>query len=522
MVPISAHALFARPMVVAPTSVLAVEVIAGTDGGRACCGATGGAPSSCRRAPASRSGAAARPIRLARLHEAPFTDRLVAKFGLPGHRLARAPPSGAPARGRRPMLEEIRIRALGVIEESVLELGPGFTAMTGETGAGKTMVVTALGPAAGRPRRPRCGPHRSPRARVEGVVRRAGRSTAVADRRRGRRRRARGRPAAAGPPGVGRGPVAGLRRRCRRPGRTAGPARRVARRRARPVRPAPAAACGGPARRPRPVRRRRRCAALRDRFAAGHAALRAAEAELAEVVATARERAREADLLRFGLEEIEEVDPQPGEDTELAAEESRLGLRRHAAGRRRAGPRARSPPTTRRPRRPRRGRHGPPTARRRARPRPRGGGLADRLAELSYVLSDLAADVASYASGLETDPARLAAVSERRAALRRPHPQVRRHRRRGAVLGPDLGRTAGRPRRHRRPDRAAAGAAPGDPRRARRASAPTCRRGGRPRRPAPRRGGDRGAHRAGHAARRARRSRSPSTRSQPTLPTGSR
>ena len=37
-------------------------------------------------------------------------------------------------------------------------------------------------------------------------------------------------------------------------------------------------------------------------------------AELAEVVATVRERAREADLLRFGLEEIERVGPQPGED----------------------------------------------------------------------------------------------------------------------------------------------------------------------------------------------------------------
>ena len=43
------------------------------------------------------------------------------------------------------MLEEIRIASLGVIDESVLELGPGFTAITGETGAGKTMVVTALG-----------------------------------------------------------------------------------------------------------------------------------------------------------------------------------------------------------------------------------------------------------------------------------------------------------------------------------------------------------------------------------------
>ena len=43
--------------------------------------------------------------------------------------------------------------------------------------------------------------------------------------------------------------------------------------------------------------------------------------------------------------------------------------------------------------------------------------LADRVAEITYLLADLAADVASYAGGLETDPARLAAVSERRAAL---------------------------------------------------------------------------------------------------------
>jgi DNA repair protein RecN (Recombination protein N) len=43
------------------------------------------------------------------------------------------------------MIEEIRIRDLGVISEAALPLGPGFTAITGETGAGKTMVVTALG-----------------------------------------------------------------------------------------------------------------------------------------------------------------------------------------------------------------------------------------------------------------------------------------------------------------------------------------------------------------------------------------
>ena len=82
MVPISAHALFARPMVVAPTSVLAVEVIARTDGagvlwcdGRRTVELPPGARIEVRR---GRS-----PVRLARLHQAPFTDRLVAKFDLP-------------------------------------------------------------------------------------------------------------------------------------------------------------------------------------------------------------------------------------------------------------------------------------------------------------------------------------------------------------------------------------------------------------------------------------------------------
>ena len=43
------------------------------------------------------------------------------------------------------MIDELFIRDLGVIAEATLPLGPGFTAVTGETGAGKTMVVTALG-----------------------------------------------------------------------------------------------------------------------------------------------------------------------------------------------------------------------------------------------------------------------------------------------------------------------------------------------------------------------------------------
>lgn len=42
------------------------------------------------------------------------------------------------------MIEDLQIRALGVIEEATLELSPGLTVVTGETGAGKTMLVTAV------------------------------------------------------------------------------------------------------------------------------------------------------------------------------------------------------------------------------------------------------------------------------------------------------------------------------------------------------------------------------------------
>lgn len=82
MVPISAHALFARPMVVAPDSVLAVEVLAQTQGagvlwcdGRRTVELPPGARIEVRRG--------SKPVRLVRLHQAPFTDRLVAKFDLP-------------------------------------------------------------------------------------------------------------------------------------------------------------------------------------------------------------------------------------------------------------------------------------------------------------------------------------------------------------------------------------------------------------------------------------------------------
>jgi len=69
------------------------------------------------------------------------------------------------------MLEEVRITGLGVIEDAVLEFSSGFTVVTGETGAGKTMVVTGLGLMFGGradPARVRPG---ADRATVEGRLR---------------------------------------------------------------------------------------------------------------------------------------------------------------------------------------------------------------------------------------------------------------------------------------------------------------------------------------------------------------
>src|ERR1700722_3273439 len=70
-----------------------------------------------------------------------------------------------------PMLEEVRITGLGVIDDAVLEPSPGLTVVTGETGAGKTMVVTGLGllfGGRGDPARVRPG---CDRATVEGRLR---------------------------------------------------------------------------------------------------------------------------------------------------------------------------------------------------------------------------------------------------------------------------------------------------------------------------------------------------------------
>lgn len=313
------------------------------------------------------------------------------------------------------MLEELRITSLGVIEESVLEVSPGLTVITGETGAGKTMVVTALGLLLGG--RADSGAVRSGArsARVEGVLNLeqvGGPLREVVEELGGeieddrlliaRQISAEGRSRAYA-------------------GGVAVPASRLA------DLVDPLVAVHGQSDQHRLLKPSAQRQALdsfageetvriRERYAELYQRLRQTEAELDEVVRSARERAREADLLRLGLEEIEAVSPVPGEDAALAAEESRLGFAdtlraasvqaRELLSSEEGAPDALAAVASARKLLDGVREHDPEVA-----------GLADRLAEVSYLLSDVAADVSSYAAGVDTDPARLAAVSERRAAL---------------------------------------------------------------------------------------------------------
>ena len=312
------------------------------------------------------------------------------------------------------MLEEIRISSLGVIEQSTLELGPGLTVITGETGAGKTMIVTALGLLLGG--RADTGAVRTGArsARVEGVVRvgELGEFASAVEEAGGeveddqvvlaRNVSAEGRSRAfVGGAAV---PVSVLAEVAEPLVAVHGQSDHHRLLQARAPREALDRFGGEP------------LAALLAAYADLYRRLDAVERELDEVVAHARERAQEADLLRFGLGEVEAVAPEPGEDAALAAEESRLG---HADTLRTAAEQAREALSSE---------EGSPDALTTASAArsllegvrahdPEAGELADRLAELTYLLSDLSADVASYAARIDIDPARLAAVSERRAAL---------------------------------------------------------------------------------------------------------
>lgn len=81
VVPISAHSLFARPLVVSPRSLVAVEVLPGTPHAVLWCDGRRTLDLPPRARVEVRPGT--EPVRLARLHLTPFTDRLVTKFGLP-------------------------------------------------------------------------------------------------------------------------------------------------------------------------------------------------------------------------------------------------------------------------------------------------------------------------------------------------------------------------------------------------------------------------------------------------------
>ncbi|MFJ4843455.1 DNA repair protein RecN [Streptomyces sp. NPDC088746] len=315
------------------------------------------------------------------------------------------------------VLEEMRIRSLGVIDDAVVELSPGFTAVTGETGAGKTMVVTSLGLLLG--------------GRADPALVRVGAKAAVVE---GRITVSRGDAAAVraeeaggeiedGALIISRTVSAEGRSRAHLGGRSV-PVGLLAELADELV------AVHGQTDQQGLLKPARQRQAL-DRYAGGgvegphtkyaaaYRRLRAVVTELDELTTRARERAQEADLLRFGLEEVAAVEPLPGEDTELAAEAERLGHAEAlasaaalahaalagnpedpegvdattvvaAAGQSLDAVRA----------------HDPALA-----------ALADRIGEISILLADVAGELAGYADQLDADPLRLAAVEERRAAL---------------------------------------------------------------------------------------------------------
>ncbi|RZU28491.1 DNA repair protein RecN (Recombination protein N) [Streptomyces sp. BK022] len=311
----------------------------------------------------------------------------------------------------------MRIRSLGVIDDAVVELSPGFTAVTGETGAGKTMVVTSLGLLLGGRADPALVRIGAGKAVVEGRIALAAGASALV------RAEEAGAELDDGALLVSRTVSAEGRSRAHLGGRSV-PVGLLAELADELV------AVHGQTDQQGLLKLSRQRQAL-DRYAGeavsgplaayteAYRRLRAVAAELDEIVTRARERAQEADLLRYGLDEIAAVEPRTGEDTELAEEAERLGhaealaaaaTAAHAAlagnpedpegidaatlvaGAHRALEAVRA--------------HDPALA-----------ALTDRIGEINILLADVAGELAGYASDLDADPLRLAAVEERRAAL---------------------------------------------------------------------------------------------------------
>lgn len=315
------------------------------------------------------------------------------------------------------MLSEIRITGLGVIEDATLDLDPGFTAVTGETGAGKTMVVTGVSMLLGGRADSGLVRHGVRRARVEGRATNVPRSIVQQAEDRGgeldedelliaRELSSEGRSRAfLGGASV---PVSVL-------AEVSGDL----------------VAIHGQAdqwRLLQPARQRETLDTFAGKpvlvplgeYASAYRRHREVEAELTELVTRQRDRLAEADLLRFGLEEIAKAEPLSGEDAELAAEEERLayadGLRTAATS---AGDALTSEDLDAA------GPHDVLGLLGHAKQVLDGerehdaklAELADRVAELGYLAADLAGELSSYAADVDTDPARLAMVSDRRSKL---------------------------------------------------------------------------------------------------------
>jgi len=313
------------------------------------------------------------------------------------------------------MLAEMRIQGLGVIDDATLELDPGLTVLTGETGAGKTMVVTGLTLLGGGRAEASRVADGARRAVVEGRFSAEPAAVAVAD------------EVGAEPDDDGtliavRTVGADGRSRAHLGGRSVpvGVLGRLAE--------ATLAVHGqnDQLRLLRPAEQR----ALLDRFAgetvaeplARYRAVRSEwmriSAELVERRDGARKLAQEADLLRHGLTEITAVDPQPGEDVELVAHARRLAeadeLRAVASAAQAALVGAEDVPDV-------------PAALAligEARHRLAAAGDAElsaldaRLAEALALLGDVGAELTGYLDRLDADPERLACVLSRQAELK--------------------------------------------------------------------------------------------------------
>ncbi|WP_154814909.1 DNA repair protein RecN [Actinophytocola xinjiangensis] len=318
----------------------------------------------------------------------------------------------------RAVLAEMRIEGLGVIDEATLELDPGLTVVTGETGAGKTMVVTGL--------------HLLSGGRAEASRVRSGASKAVVE---GRFDAPPGSSAAKVAGDAGAEPDADGALIALRTVTTDGRSRAHLGGRSVPVgvlselseQLIAVHGQNDQLRLLRPAEQR----GVLDRFAgeellnalADYRRVReqwhAVATELAERAARSRELAREADLLRHGLAEIQAVDPQPGEDDDLVARARRLA----DADQLRESATASSYAVSGSP-------EGDPDApgalgmiadarhRLSASEDPRLRDLGPRLAEAEALLADVGSELTSYLESLDADPAALEQVLARQAELK--------------------------------------------------------------------------------------------------------